>query len=119
MYDLKQRKTASSGEQDSGDIKKTKGPLQAGSKTVEIQIADGTSKTRHRRTPNFKPPAWMVVDGVVVSKVNFSNQHLRLLQAPSSLMKYKNETNARSHISQYHTYLKLPLKYQPRIRQIT
>ena len=35
----------------------------------------------------------MVVDGVVVSKVNFSNQHLRLLQAPSSLMKYKNETN--------------------------
>ena len=35
----------------------------------------------------------MVVDGVVVSKVNFSNQHLRLLQAPNSLMKYKNETN--------------------------
>ena len=74
------------------NLKKSK-PLQAGNKTVEIQIADGTSKTRHRRTPNFKPPAWMVVDGVVVSKVNFSNQHLRLLQAPSSLMKYKNETN--------------------------
>ena len=35
----------------------------------------------------------MVVDGVVVSKVNFSNQHLGFLQAPSSLMKYKNETN--------------------------
>ena len=32
------------------------------------------------------------LDGVVVSKVNFSNQHLRLLQAPSSLMIYKNET---------------------------
>ena len=59
------------------------------------------------------------LDGVVVSKVNFSNQHLRLLQAPSSLMKYKNETNVRSHISQYHRYRKLPLKYQPRIRQIT
>ena len=82
------------------NFKKSK-PLQAGNKTVEIQIADGTSKTRHRRTPDFKPPecrwplccSWMVVDGVVVSKVNFSNQHLRLLRAPSSLMKYKNETH--------------------------
>ena len=107
MDDKKNERTASGGEQDSGDIKKTKGPLQAGSKTVEIQIADGTSKTRHRRTPNFKPPecrwplccSWMVVDGVVVSKVNFSNQHLRLLQAPSSLMKYKNETHVGPYIS--------------------
>ena len=36
MYDVKQRKTASSGEQDSGDINTTKGPLHAGSKTVEL-----------------------------------------------------------------------------------
>ena len=86
----KKERTASSGKQDSGDIKKTKGPRQAGNKTVEIQIADGTSKTRHRRTPNFKPPecrwplccSWMGVDGVVVSKVNFSNQHLGFLQEP-------------------------------------
>ena len=96
----KKERTASSGEQ-SGDIKNTKGPHQTVSNAVEIQIADGTSKTRHRRTPNFKPPecrwplccSWMGVDGVVVSKVNFSNQHLGFLQAPGSLMKYKNETN--------------------------
>ena len=34
--DDKKKRTASSGEQDSGDIKKTKGPLHAGTKTVEL-----------------------------------------------------------------------------------
>ena len=94
-------RTASGGEQDRGDINKNERAASGGDKTVEIQIADGTSKTRHRRTPSFKPPecrwplccSWMGVDGVVVSKVNFSNQHLGFLQAPSSLMKYKNETH--------------------------
>ena len=55
--------------------------------TGELQILN------HLNAGGLLCCSWMVVDGVVVSKVNFSNQHLRLVQAPSSLMKYKNETH--------------------------
>ena len=105
---MRPRKQGTSAEKYMDDKKKSKGPLQAGiSTTVEIEIADGSSKAPHTRTPNFKPPecrwplccSWMGVDGVVVSKVNFSNQHLGFLQAPSSLMKYKNETHVGPYIS--------------------